>query len=235
MLLLAGCSFRLHEAPGDGAVDTPDAESRDAPEAIPALVQQAIASADRSDNPLTATLPAAPRAGDLLVMVGADSRGALASVTGGGVATWTRATRSLANVNIEIWYGISDGSSAAVTITYPAFNDPLWQVVTEWSGMAATNVFDAASAMSGTASPASAGGAALTRRELAVFGVADLTPNTFGAPSDGTWTALMPVSSSSTVQQAWFLVAQSAGSVAPAVSETDHSWDAAIASFHAAP
>ena len=53
-------------------------------------------------------------------MIGAAEHGGLASVTGGGVATWTRATRSLNNTNIEIWYGITDGSSAAVTATFPA-------------------------------------------------------------------------------------------------------------------
>jgi len=236
-LLLTGCGFRLHEVTSDGAADHDAAtgDSRDAPHAMPALVQQATAAADDSDNPLVATLPAPPAAGDLLVMIGACSRGGLASVTGGGVATWTRATQMLANVNIEVWYGITDGSSAAVTIEHPPYGDPIWQLVTEWSGTASANVLDAAASASGTSSPASAGAASLATRELAVFAVADLTPNTFGTPTQGTWTALMPVSSSTTTQQAWFAVAASGGSVTPTVTETGHSWEAAIASLHPAP
>ena len=201
---------------------------------MPAFVQQAIASADDSNSPVVATLAAMPVSGDLLVVIGGDSHGALTSVTGGGVATWTRATRSLANVNIEIWYGITDGSAAAVTVAYPANNNPIWQLVTEWSAMASTNVLDAAMSMSGESSPATAGAAGVGPRELALFAVADLTPNTFGTPAQGTWTALMPVSSSSTTQQVWYAIATTPGSLAPSVPETANSWDAAIASFHAA-
>ena len=237
VLLLTGCSFRFHASTTDGAVDrdAPNVEPIDAPAATPAVVQQAIASADNSDAPVTATLSAKPTAGDLLIMIGGDSGGTLTSVSGGGVATWIRATRSLMNVNIEVWYGITDGSSAAITITYPMHNDPIWQLVSEWSGMASTNVLDASASTAGTSSPASAGSAGVAPRELTLFAAADLTPNTFGTPMQGTWTALTPATTSTTVQQVWYAVAATTGTLAPTVSETAHSWDAAIASFRAAP
>ncbi len=201
--------------------------------AAPAVVQQAVASADNTNSTVTATLPARPAAGDLLVMIGGNSRGGLTSVSGGGVSNWTRATRSLTNVNIELWYGISDGTSAAIAIACPASNDPIWELVTEWSGAASVSVLDAASSAAGTSSPASAGDTPVTTGELALFAVADLTPTTFGTPAPVSWTALMPASTSTTTQQAWYAVAASTGTLAPTVSETAHSWDAAIASFHA--
>jgi len=241
-LLLTGCSFHFNPATpaSDGARDGVARDGsadpvHDAPAGSPALVQQAIASANNTNSPLTATLPAQPASGDLLVMIGAAEHGGLTSVSGGGVTTWTRATQSLMNTNVEIWYGITDGSSAAVTVTFPAVNLPIWQLVTEWSGTAAANVLDASASISGTSSPAGAGGVAAAARELVVFAVADQTPNTFGTPAPSTWTALMPVTSNATAQQAWYAVATTTGSIAPSVTETNHSWDAAIASFHAAP
>lgn len=239
-LVLTGCSFRLHataadDAGRDAARDGSAGPVVDAAPGSPALAQQAIASANNSNAPVIATLAAKPIAGDLLIMIGGDSGGTLMSVSGGGVATWTRATRSLMNVNIEVWYGLTDGSSAAVTIMYMPHNDPIWELVTDWSGMASTNVLDASASTAGTSSPAGAGSAGVTPRELTLFAAADLTPNTFGTPTQGAWTALMPASTSTTVQQVWYVVAATTGTLAPTVSESAHSWDAAIASFHPAP
>ena len=111
---------------------------------------------------------------------------------------------------------------------------PMWELVTEWSGIATSNVLEDAASASGTASPARTGSVAIEPRELVIFVVSDGKPSMFGTPGPGTWTALMPVSSDSSVQQAWYAVATSTGTVAPTVSETGHSWDAAVASFRAA-
>jgi len=168
-------------------------------------------------------------------MLGGAERGGLASVTGGGV-TWTRATRSLTNTNVEIWYGVTDGSSATVSITFPPFNLPIWMIVTEWSGMAPVNVAGTAVSTSGHASPADPGTlAGVATRDLVIFGATDQKPNTFGDPIPGAWTSIDSVDSVATTETVWFAVAAADGTVAPTVSETGHSWDAALASFHAAP
>lgn len=243
-LLIAGCQFSAtqQQPGGDAASDgkaTDATVSIDAPTDAapppppPALVQQITATSNTTNTPLVATLPAVPSAGDLLVFIGAAEHGGLASVTGGGVATWTRATRSLNNTNIEIWYGISDGSSAAVTATFPAYTLPIWSLVTEWSNMASTNLLDMAASTSGATSPASAGSITTTfARDLLIFGVADQTPNTFGTPQ-GTWNAFTAVSSNATIQDVWYQIVTSTGTFAPGVTESHHSWDAAIAAFRA--
>ena len=226
---------------GDAAGDSADAR-RDGTIAIdapvdaaqpPELVQQTTATSNTTNAPLVATLPAPPASGALLVMVGAAEHGGLASVTGGGVATWMRATRSLDNTNIEIWYGITDGSSAAVTATFPAYQLPIWMLVTEWSNMASTNLLDMTVSTSGATSPASAGSITTTfARDLVIFGIADQTPNTFGAPQ-GTWNALTSVSSIATIQDVWYQAVTTTGTFAPSATESHHSWDAAIAAFRA--
>ena len=202
---------------------------------LPALVQRAKAFANTTNSALTAALTAAPANGDLLVMIGAAEHGGLSSVTGGG-ATWTRATRSLSNTNMEIWYGVTNGSSAIVTITFPAFTLPIWMIVTDWSGMASTSVSDGAGSTAGNTSPAAAGTpVSVAAGDLLIFGAADQTPNTFGNPAPGAWTVIDSVTSNATTETAWFEIAPSAGSYAPTVSETSHNWDAALAGFRAAP
>lgn len=128
----------------DAAIDArrpPDA----APDAAtsPTLVQQAGNSAASAPT-ISATLPAVPAAGDVLVMIGGNPQGALTSVTGGGVATWTRAARSTANANVEVWYGVTDGSNAVVTIMLAGSASSMSIVVAEWSGLATTNTLDGA-------------------------------------------------------------------------------------------
>lgn len=196
-------------------------------------MQQITATSNNTNSPLVATLAARPSSGDLIVMIGAAEHGGLASVTGGGVATWMRATRSLNNTNIEIWYGISDGSSAAVTATFPAYQLPIWMLVTDWSSMASTNLLDVTASTSGATSPASAGSITTTfAHDLLIFGVADQTPNTFGVPQ-GTWNAFTTVSSNATIQEVWYQIVTGTGTFAPGVTESHHSWDAAIAAFRA--
>jgi hypothetical protein len=237
-LLITGCSFQP-KLSGDGGIDgTSDATPDAPPDAtvLPRLVRQANAFAEDTNLPLSATLPALPANGDLLVMIGAAEHGGLETVTGGGV-TWTRATRALININIEIWYGVSDGSNDTVTITFPTTSGlPMWMIVTEWSGMASSAVLNDALSMSGTTSPAYAGTlAAVLARDLVIFGASDKASNVFGTPVPAGWTMIDSMSSSVTQQTVWFEIAVTDGSSAPAVSETGNTWDAAVAAFHAAP
>jgi hypothetical protein len=103
----------------------------------------------------------------------------------------------------------------------------MWVVVGEWSG---ASVFDGAKSANGTTSPASAGAQSVHADDLVIFGVADQAPTTFGMPQGG-WMPLMPVSSNHTEQRVWFTVAAATGTLAPAVTETALSWDAAVAAF----
>jgi len=245
-LWIAGCGFSARSEPARDARDGIDGQTGDASRdaradapgdaaqlPAPALVQAITASANNSNQPLTAVLSAMPASGDLLVMIGAAEHGGLSSVSGGGVTAWTRATRALANTNIEVWYGITDGSSSQVTITFPAYGLPMWMVVGEWSNMATTNLLDMALSTSGTTSPAGAGSITTSSaREIVIFGVGDQTPNTFGAPQ-GAWASLPTVTSNATVQSVWWQDLTAGATVAPTVTETHHSWDAAIAAFRA--
>jgi hypothetical protein len=228
---LAGCGFHTNAAAFDAPSSEPDAASVvvDAAAGEAMLMQQVKAEAPTSVAPLVATLPAPPHAGNLLVAIGADEHGALTGVSGGGVVAWSLAARSIQNTNIEVWYGITDGSSATVSLTFPTDTLPMWVVVGEWSGAGA---FDGAKSDSGTTSPASAGALSVHARDLVIFGVGDQLPNTYGMPQ-GAWTALMPASSDHTEQRVWFTIAAATGTLAPSVTETAHQWDAALVAFRA--
>jgi hypothetical protein len=221
----------------DAAVDTSSmidaaTDAVDAPPNVPALQQQVTNYVATADS-LSATLPATPAAGHLLVMIGATPAGGLTSVSGASSA-WTLATSSLANANIEIWYAVADGSSATVTIARTNNMSNMWLAVSEWSGVTTPVVLEDAVAASGTTSPASAGSITTPGPALVMFGVANGSPNTFGAPTPGTWTLMTGVAGAD-VQNEWYGVATGAGTFAPTVTETAHVWDAAIAAFRYAP
>jgi len=61
------------------------------------------------------------------------------------------------------------------------------------------------------------------------------TPNAFGAPTQGPWTALTGVTATPIVQAAWYREILATGSYGPTVTETAHSWDSALAAFRVAP
>ena len=225
-----------HDAPAIDAAPDASRPMIDAPTQA-MLVQQAANHAD-ADH-VTITLPAAPVAGDVLIMVGADIHkglDAVGGVTGGGVTTWKRASVSAVNTNCEIWWGVTDGSSRDVTIhgvvgdTSAKFGN-----VSEWSGLVTVSPIDGASALDGLASPADPGAITTANaHDLLVFGVGDGVPNTFGAPSPGAWTALTPIAPDITLS-AWYRIQTVAGTVHPTVSETAWEWDAALAAFQIAP
>jgi hypothetical protein len=209
----------------DAAIDAPVA-------AVPMLVQQITASLDHSAI-VTATLPATPAAGNALVMIGANEHDVLTSVTGGG-ATWTIAAGSSQNANVEVWTGITDGSSATVTINCATGCDaqPVWMSLSEWSGLASSNLSDVSIANAGLDSPARTDGVTTTgTHDLLVVAVADLQPNAFGEPMPGTWQPLTPIVTAAIAQSAWYAVV-TPGTYAPTVSETGHDWDVVLAGLH---
>jgi len=166
------------------------------------------------------------------VMIGGTPYSQLDSVTGGGVATWTQAAASLTNANIEVWVGVTNGSSATVTIACAANTTSMDISVTEWAGLVTTNLVDAGAATSGTTSPADAGPITTTHaHDLLLFGAADGAPNTWGSPGAG-WTALTPMTGSITQAQ-WYRYVTSTGTYEPTASETANAWDAAVVALRA--
>lgn len=202
--------------------------------AMPMIVQQATNHGD-SVATLSATLPATPVAGHILIMIGANLSGSLVSVSG-GAATWTKAASSLVNSNVEIWFGLSSGMGAVVTIARPQTPASMWISVSEWDGLATTNSLDAAHAAYGTANPVTAGSIATTNaHDLLVFAATTALPSTHGAPTPGSWTAMQGVSSATHTQSAWYRVVTTAGPQAPQVVQSGTAgWEAAIAAFRIA-
>lgn len=204
----------------------------DTADASPSLLVQRTSDSIASGTTLSVTMPAAPTSGHLLVMVGGTNIAPLASLTG-GTATWTRATFSTSYPNIEVWFGVADGTST-VTITANGTTG-LTLAVSEWSGLVTTSPLDAAIANSGTTSPASAGMITTSHApDLVIFAVADYLNNTFGTPTGGAWIELDHAVSNSE-QVVWYQVATSPGTYEGQVSETDHRWDAALVAFRIAP
>jgi hypothetical protein len=240
VVLASGCAFHRggvgdrDASPQDGSTDVAPPPDGSAPDAV--LVQQGVAYAATSDAPLSLTLSVAPGVGHVLVMIGAAEHGPLTSITGGGVAAWMRATSSTTNMNIEIWYGTTDGSSATVMSHFPQSHLPMWMHIAEWANLSTAATVDQTSSGAGATSPASAGAVATMHgHDLLVFGVSDQAPNVFGTPVPGAWTPLASISETDVVQSAWYRVVAATATYAPSVGETAGSWDAALAAFAIAP
>ena len=221
------------------AIDAmPDALPGDARHVTGELIQQATNHADA--DTLTITLPQAPAAGDVLIFVGGDIHAELdgtTGVVGGAVPIWKRATFSVINTNIEIWYGVSLGSTRDIVVhgiagdTHAIFGN-----VSEWSGLVSSGaMLDGAHANDGLTSPADPGAITTTNmHDIAILGVADLTPNTYGTPTGAVWHAMTGIDADVSIGVWWRNVGLPL-TVHPTVSETDNSWDAAVAAFEVAP
>jgi hypothetical protein len=219
----------------DAAGDASDARIPDAHVPGAMLVQQEINTAT-SGTTLSLTLTTAPENGDVLVMIGAGIKGSLAGVSGGGVPIWQKATGSFVNCNIEIWYGVTDGSSATVTIALTNNMGIIWMNVSEWSGLAITAMLDGASSDGRLVSPAAPGPITTTNaNDLLLFGVTDTLPNTFGTPGPGSWTAMTSLEVAQCRQVAWYSVVSATGTYAPTVTETANAWEAAVVALKIAP
>jgi hypothetical protein len=221
---------------GFDASHGPDATDTNS-NAAPVLAQQATGTKPNMTT-LTVSLPGATTAGNLLVMVGGTNANAISTVTGGGVATWSPATSSWMYSNVEIWYGVvTSASTTGVTIQSTTPGD-IRMNLTEWSwsvpGQA--TILDHASATAGTTSPASPPAITTTSaNDLLVVGVADYYPNSLGTPSPGSWSSMTPMNDANYVQGSWYQVAPSLTTYAPAISDSGHNWDAAIAAFKCLP
>jgi hypothetical protein len=218
------------DAPADAAIDA----SPDAPAPTAQLVQQNVGYAATGTS-LSITLANLPAAGDVLVFIGGCPQAELDGVAGGGSASWTRGAFSPVNTNVDIWYGVSDGTSATVTASLATCQGPFWGAVTEWSGLTATPG-DGGHALDGTTSPADPGPVTTTHaHDLLILGVTDMAPNTFGTPAPGTWMPLQNPNSMFVKQGSWYQIVSTAGAYDPQVPETAHDWDAALVALKIAP
>jgi len=225
-------------APATDASGHPaDGQAADAFTSSVALVQQAIASTTQGST-ISATLTNPTAVGNLLVVFGASAGGPLTGVTGGGVSQWILATASPTNANTEIWYGIvTTASRSAVAITYAGTAD-LRLDVTEWSGLVASqDVLDLAASKDGKTTTASTQPITTRAADLIIFGAAASGPTgTFRDPSDGPWTALIPITISGTNTQAsGYQARPAAAQLQPTVAVPGTAWDTSIATFKIAP
>jgi hypothetical protein len=217
----------------DAAVDGPADAIVDAMSTA-TLIQETTNSATSAAT-ISATLATAPGSGHVLVMVGAAISGSLTTVTGGG-ASWTRATSSLINTNIEIWFGVTDGTSSTVTINRTNNTTSMWLAVSEWTGLATTATLDRATSTDGTSATISAGSITTTNaHDLVLFGASAPAPNSYGTPTPGTWTAMTGIASTQITQAVWYRIETTTGTLAPQVSHTGSGWDAALAALRIAP
>lgn len=240
MLVLAGCDV-VFGLPPPATVDASGAA--DAGTSL-ALVQEVTEMA-MSETMLEATLPADPIEGNVLLMVGAGPGWFLSTPRGGGVSTWTSAARSIANNNVEIWYGLVDGPNAPVVIAYPSGQgnaDAMWMSLTEWSGLATTALYETGSGGNGSPDLATAGTVeTLDAPDLLVFAVTGtgnissvVTDGVAAGAGDGSWTPLKRINADSITQAAWYRVVPSAGPYMPQTMVASE-WDAAVAAFRIAP
>jgi hypothetical protein len=219
-------------------IDAPrtDALPPDAPPGPTATLIQQTTNSATAETPLVAVLPSRPVKNNLLVMVGATTQGALAGVSGGGVTVWANAAISTANCNVEIWYGLSDGSSATVSIAFPNEIGMIWMNVSEWSGLVSSGALDSGTAGNAPTGDATAGTITTTHaHDLLLFAVTDHTPVTFGGPTPGSWTAMTSVDAGGCLQAAWYAVVTTTGAYAPSTTQSSNGWEAGIAAFRIAP
>jgi hypothetical protein len=232
VVALAGCDQLF-------GLDVVTAPPPDAPVPTTSLVQQTARGAD-DQHSLDVTLDALPTSGNVLVMVGGTERDRILTPVGGGVASWMQAARSLTYQNIEIWYGITDGSSSTVTITCACASTALGQVkmsLGEWDGLITTNLFEVGEALAGTTTgPGVASTDAivtLAAPDLLIFGVATLGtigPDVIG--TDGRWTAFDPIAVNEMNQSQWYQVVAGPGTYMPGAMVIGD-WDAAVVAFRA--
>ncbi len=222
----------------DGMADAPiDARGLDAAPATAVLVQQITRHVEVGAS-LSATLPSVPVSGHVLMMFGGNPSGPLATVSGGGVAVWTKLASSTVHLNLEVYAGVTDGTSAVVTIDRPNANAPNTMWVGEWSGLATLPIVgDGTAIADGVVSPAITAGVTTSPagRDLVLFGVADGAGNTFGTPTPGAWIATTPIKGFSTHQSVWYRIEDANTTLDPSVTETSNQWDAALLALRIAP
>jgi len=138
--------------------------------------------------------------------------------------------------NIEIWYGVSDGSNANVAIECNCVDPGDMRLgVSEWSGLVTPNTLDVGADGYGDVSmaPATVGPLTTTHsRDLLVFTVSGFGNIDTGVTGAGTWTSLARSSAGATTMSIWYQLLSETGTFTPTVN-VDTSWDTAIVALRA--
>jgi hypothetical protein len=180
--------------------------------------------------------------GNLLIVTGGDTAGALTTVAGAGVPMWKHAVTSDMNNNAEIWFTVVPTGSIDESVQISSGGtqtDPpiLRMILSEWSGLAVTDpdLLDGVGSGSGrTSMVASASPITPKNTDLLVFDIA-VDSSSFGAPMDWMFIDEASVPGDST-ERAWHQIASSGAPQQPMVTvQSGHAWDAVIAAFKVAP
>lgn len=200
------------------------------------LVKQNAAGVSNGTS-VVCTLASNPTSGNMLILcAGAQATAGVSAVSGGGVTTWTSAKNSRVNRAAEIWYGVTDGSSAAVTVTYGGKGSN-WANLSEWTGILASGtIVHTTGSNSGSSQNPSTGNAvtsnavvlliACERYASSASGVLSAGPTnsftTLTAPCPNVQPAYREVSATGTYNTDWTF------------SSSSDTWDAVIVAFNPA-
>ena len=238
VVVLVGCQQLLdlepvtakpHDAPAnlvDAIPGGPDAPSSP-------FVREVIASGQGGSS-LSVAFPSAPMASHVLVVIAGAENG-VKTVSGGGVASWMRAVSSRVSPTIEIWFGVADGSNAPVMID--SGGGAVWVELSEWRGLATTNVLDGSGSGSGEIFPSGGSGTVqlaidtTAAPDLLLFAIACYGP--VGGPG-GTWNQLMGITEGSITQHVWWQLSTVAGTQHARTTYVDD-YDVVLTALHTAP
>lgn len=198
------------------------------------LVQQATGSWS-SGSSYTISLGSAPASGDVLVLgsAGAGTTVSISSLSQTGV-TWSKATSTTTNKDVEIWYGVA-GASAGTTLTVTLSRTATAAIdgnLSEWSGIATSSelLSGGYSSTSGTsATPTTSLVSPTSGKSALIYGVA-LQGGTFSSGPTGGFTALSTPNSS--WQFGYVLVPSTTGSYSTGwVYSSSAAWASSIATL----
>jgi hypothetical protein len=213
----------------------------------PVLVQHASAFKIWPDGAppgtsLSLALPCPTTPGNLLIVTGGNTAGALTTVAGAGVPVWKHAATSDMYNNAELWYVVAPSVPTVESVQISSDGtetDPavLRMILMEWSGLAVADpdVLEGHGAGSGrTGTMASAAPIMPQSKDLLVFDIAVDNSN-FDSPMGWTFIDEATAPGNST-ERAWYLIAAGAGPQQPVVMvQNGHPWDAVIAAFKIVP
>jgi glyoxylate utilization-related uncharacterized protein len=156
-------------------------------------VQDAVSGGIETTTPFPVTLSQATTVGDTLVLTVGDDHtnsATVSSVSGGGVATWTKVTEqngSAGDGEAEIWYGlVTTSGSTSVSVTMSANTNVQLANVSEWSGIASSAPVDASTSSAGTATSFTAGPITTTQPGDLVISGAWAVHTGFTSPQNST-------------------------------------------------
>jgi hypothetical protein len=202
---------------------------------VPTFVQESYATPQSGQTQVTVAYPGAQTAGDanLLAIGWDDTVASISTVTDSAGNVYQAAVPTYrGNGMSQALYYAADikGGTNAVTVT---FNQAAAYVdfrVTEYSGMAQTNLFEAGNSGNGTGTSTSSGNVTTTNNNVLLFG-AGYTTTKFTAAGTG-FTARVFTSPDEDIVED--MVASTPGSYAATAPETSGTWIMQVAAFNPA-